>query len=415
MIRGEFDGILNRMQSLGGKWGPRLRAEDFLYFLSFGLFLTTSILSTSFYYSWFMGKSYMWLQIGCVALLAAYELRCGGLKAQNWVALGITVALFAIAFWVSAGNLHRIVALMFLYIYCGRRIHLAKILGFTLNLSIFAVLAVVLGGYLGIIDNVVTAKGGRIREYLGFRYALYLPGILLNMTALWIWLRKDKVSLPGALIWALANWFVYYKTDSRISFALAVALIVAALAMRFFPRAVAKLHGLFGVMALAFVIFGAFSLIMTAVYDDTIPWMRDLNRMLESRLSLGKRSLVANGFTLLGQKIEWVGNGLDAFGNSSEKVYTYVDCLYVKILQRYGLLFSLTTVVLATWAMLRLWKRREYHLVLILASVAAHCVLDDLSFALHYNTFWLALGTVLLNPGALTWPGSGKVLLPKQK
>ena len=73
---------------------------------------------------------------------------------------------------------------MFLYIYCGRRIHFAKIAGFTLNLSIATVLVVVLSGYLGIIDNVVTAKNGRIREYLGFRYALYLPGILLNMTAL---------------------------------------------------------------------------------------------------------------------------------------------------------------------------------------------------------------------------------------
>ena len=407
--------ILNEMCGFRCKWKERLLAEDFLYFLSFGLFLVTSILSTSFYYSWFMGKPYMWLQILCVAMLAGYELRRGGFRAQQWVGFGISVALFLIAFWVSAGNLHRIVALMFLYIYCGRRIHFARIAGFTLNLSIVTVLVVVLSGYLGIIDNVVTAKGSRVREFLGFRYALYLPGILLNMTALWIYLRKDKVSISGSLVWALANWFVFYKTDSRISFVLGELLLVAALLMRFLPKVVEKLHSLFGVLAWSFVIFGGFSLIMTAVYDDTIPWMRELNGMLESRLSLGKRSLVENGFTLLGQKIEWVGNGLDAFGNSSQKIYTYVDCLYVKILQRYGLIFTLAMVVLMTWAMIRLWKRREYHIVLILASVAAHCVLDDLSFALHYNTFWLAMGTVLLNPGALPWEGYGPRLAPKVK
>ena len=88
--------------------------------------------------------------------------------------------------------------------------------------------------------------------------------------------------------------------------------------------------------------------------------------------------------------------GLDGFGNSVVGTYSYVDCLYVKILQRYGLLFTLALVVLMTWAMIRLWKRREYYIVLILASVAAHCVLDDLSFTVHYNTFWLALGAVLL-------------------
>ena len=56
--------------------------------------------------------------------------------------------------------------------------------------------------------------------------------------------------------------------------------------------------------------------------------------MLESRLSLGKKSLERDGVTFFSRHISWVGNGLDAFGNSSNKVYTYVDCLYVKILQR---------------------------------------------------------------------------------
>jgi hypothetical protein len=33
--------------------------------------------------------------------------------------------------------------------------------------------------------------------------------------------------------------------------------------------------------------------------------------------------------------------------------------------------------------------------------VAVHCILDDLSFALHYNTFWIAMGMALLNPNTL--------------
>lgn len=406
---------MNKTQRFPDRWKERLLAEDFLYFLSFGLFLASSILSTSFYYRYFIGKPYMWLQIACFFLLAAYELRNGGFSAQQWVGFGISAAMFLIALRVSEGNLHRLVAMMFLYIYCGRRIPFAKQAKFALDVSVVVVLVVVFSGYLGIIDNVVTAKGSRVREFLGFRYALYLPGILLNMTALWVYLRKEQVSVWGAGVWAVVNWFVYYKTDSRISFVLAELLLAAALFMRFFPGAVAKLHGLFGVLTGFFVIFGGFSLGMTAVYDDTIHWMRTLNSMLESRLRLGKRSLVDNGVTLLGQKIEWIGNGLDAFGNSSNAIYTYVDCLYVKILQRYGVIFTIALVVLATWAMIRLWKRREYHILLIMASVAVHCVLDDLSFALHYNTFWLAMGMALLNPEGLNWPGYALRLDPRQK
>ena len=390
-----------------------MTAGDKLYFLSFGLFMVTSILSTSFYYRYFIGYTYTWIQVACAVLLIAHEFRSGNWRDTDWKQLAATAVMFGLAFHNSIGNLTRLVAFMFLYIYGARNIPFAKIVRFALNASIITVCVIVFSGYLGNIENVAVAKSGRVREYLGFRYALFLPGILLNMTGLWIYLKKDTVSVSGSLVWALANWFVYYKTDSRISFVIAEVLLVAALAMRFLPKWLDKLQPLWATMAASFFLLGAFSLVMTLVYDSTIPWMRKLNSMLESRLSLGHRSVEEYGFTFFGQDIEWVGNGLDAFGNSASGIYTYVDCMYVKILQRYGILFTLLLVVLLCWSMYRMWKRREYHILLISASVAAHCVLDDLSFALHYNTFWLALGVVLLNPAMLNWNGKTTQINPQ--
>lgn len=392
-----------------------LTAGDRLYFWSFGLFMVTSILSTSFYYRYFIGYPYMWMQMICAVLLVGYEVRSGewnDWRGIDWKPLGAIAVMFALALYNSIGNLTRLVAFMFLYIYSARNIPFAKIVRFTLKVSIITVSVIVFSGYLGIIENVVAAKGGRIREYLGFRYALFLPGILLNMTGLWIYLRKDTITVPGALVWAVINWFVYYKTDSRISFVIAEVLLIAALAMRFLPKWVDKLKPIWFVMSTSFFLFGAFSLVMTLAYDSTIPWMRKLNSMLESRLKLGHNSVEQYGFTFFGQDIEWIGNGLDAFGNAVTGTYTYVDCMYVKILQRYGILFTLLLVVLLSWSMYRLYKRKEYHLLLISASVAAHCVLDDLSFALHYNTFWIALGVVLLNPVMLNWNGKTTQINP---
>lgn len=380
-------------------------AGDKLFFISYGLFLITSILSTSFYYKYFMGRPYMWLQILCVVLLAAYEYCGNGLRNQNWKAMAVCAALFLITFRVSHASTQRQTVLMFAYIYCARNIPFAKIARFTLDVSIALVLCIVVTSYFGLVENIAAFKSGRIREYMGFRYALYLPGQLLNMTALWIYLKKDKITVPGALVWAVANWIVYYQTDSRISFAIAEALLAAALFMRFFPKVVDKLKPLWWLAASSFIVCAAFSLIMTVVYDNSLPWMRKLNSMLESRLRLGHTSLMEHGVTFFGQEIEWLGNGLDAFGNSVVGTYSYVDCLYVKILQRYGILFMIALVVLMCWSMYRLYKRREYHILLISATVAAHCVLDDLSFTLHYNTFWLAMGAVLLNQSMLNWDG----------
>lgn len=388
---------------------------DKLYFFSFGLFLIISILSTSFYYRLFQGRPHMWMQIMCVALLVCYEFMNGGFRDQDWKSLVVCLALFIITFRVSHASVHRQSVLMFAFIYCARRIPFAKIAQFTLNVSIVMVCFIVLSGYFGIIDNIAAFKSGRVREYLGFRYALNLPGLLLNMTALWIYLKKDRISIPGALWWGIINWVVFHLTDSRISFVIAEALLVAALFMRFFPKIVEKIKPLWWLAVSSFGICGAFSLIMTMVYDHSQPWMRKLNSILESRLRLGNHSLAEHGITWFGKEIEWLGNGLDAFGQSVTGAYTYVDCLYIKILQRYGIVFTVALAVLLCWSMYKLYKRREYHILLISATVAVHCVLDDLSFTMHYNTFWIALGLVLISPTMLNWNGqTTQVSLPEE-
>lgn len=378
----------------------RFSLDDGLYFVSYGLFLLTSLLSTSFYYRLFIGYPYSWIQVVCLALLIFREYRIGSAR-QNWTALAVLTFMAVLSLRFTIGNLTRLVPLMFFYIYGARNIHFVRIARFSFLTSAAVVCLVVFSGYLGIIDNVVVAKGVRVREYLGFRYALYLPGILLNMIALWIYLRQDRLPVSGVLFWTAANTFVYLRTDSRISFVLAEGLLVAGLLLRFVPWVKKGLHWLWCSLTASYVLSAAFSYVFTAIYDGTVPWMRRLNSSLESRLSLGKRSLEDYGFGFLGKHISWIGNGLDAFGNSTDGSYTYVDCFYVKILQRYGALFTASLMGLLTWSMVRLWKQKEYLLLLICASVAFHCILDDLSFALHYNTFWIAMGMAILNPNAL--------------
>jgi hypothetical protein len=378
----------------------RFALEDVLYFGSYGLFLITSLLSSSFYYRWFIGYPYTWIQIACLAMLVFREYRMGAAK-QNWIALAVLTAMAILSLQSTIGNLTRLVPLMFFYIYGARNIHFMRIARFSLWATTVVVCLVVFSGYIGVIDNVVVAKGVRIREYLGFRYALYLPGILLNMTALWVYLRQDDLPVSGALIWTAVNAFAYQRTNSRISFILAEGILVAALLLRFFPKLKERFHRPMCCLTGSFMLSAAAAYVFTGIYNGDIPWMRRLNSMLESRLRLGKRSLEDHGVRLFGQNISWVGYGLDAYGNSVDETYTYVDCFYVKALQRYGALFTVGLLSLLTWSMVQLWKQKHYLLLLICAGVAVHCILDDLSFTLHYNTFWIAMGMAILNPNAL--------------
>ena len=168
----------------------RLKSQltgDILYFISFGLFLVSSILSTSFFYKHFLGTPYSHLQMLCMGLLLVYEILSNRGR-QNWIGLAVCAALFAITKRVSVEGTQQQVVMMFAYIYCARNIPFAKIARFTLNVSIVTVLGVVLSSYFGLVQNIAASKNGRVRDDLGFRYALFLPGILLNMTALWVYI-----------------------------------------------------------------------------------------------------------------------------------------------------------------------------------------------------------------------------------
>ena len=100
----------------------RFSLEDGLYFGSYGLFLITSLLSTSFYYRYFIGYPYSWLQVVCLAMLIFREYRMGGHE-QNWIALAVLMVMAALSLQFTIGNLTRLVPLMFFYIYGARNLH----------------------------------------------------------------------------------------------------------------------------------------------------------------------------------------------------------------------------------------------------------------------------------------------------
>ncbi len=384
---------------------PRL--DEILFFLAYGLFLFFTVLSTSLYYRLFHGRPFQVMYLVCVALLFLQELHYARDSRRELVGAVILVFLFAIPFLVAEGALQRSVSCIFLFAFSARRVEFRKIARFTLHYTGALVLFIIFSSKIGWIENYTAYQAGRVREYMGFRYALFPAAHLLNLISLWIYLHKDRLPVWGAAVWGALVYWVYRKTDSRTSAFIAFFLLAAAVILRLFPHLFDKLRLARGAMAGSFLLGAGVSIYLTAVFDRSVPWMAKLDSALANRLRLGNASLATHGVRPFGQTLEWVGNGLDAFGQQSEGVYDYVDCLYVKMLQNYGPIFLVLFLLLVTFALIRCSKRRDAHILLIMATVAAHCMLDDLSIYLYYNTFWLALGAVLLNPAAL-YPAYGR-------
>ena len=151
-------------------------------------------------------------------------------------------------------------------------------------------------------------------------------------------------------------------------------------------------------MVLSFIISAGVSFSLTVHYQPSVSWMNSLNRILGSRLSLGRESLELIGIKPLGiEGINWIGNGLNMYGEKSTDTYLYVDSYYIQIAQRFGYVFLTLIMVFLTIACFKAYKNRDMYLLCIFSILAIHFIIDNLYMYLQYNTFWLIAGMLVFS------------------
>ncbi len=115
--------------------------------------------------------------------------------------------------------------------------------------------------------------------------------------------------------------------------------------------------------------------------------------MLQGFLRLGKDAIETYGISLLGQRVDLVGNGLTSTGEWVRiGQYNYIDCLYVQLLVRYGVLFSSIILALLTVVNYSAWHKCDFQLLMCQLVIALHCVVDDMSLWIYFNPFMILIG-----------------------
>ncbi len=392
-VQGELSAAPTLEQRLQSWCNP-----DTLFFLAYGIFLVARILSTTFFYSYYMGTPEKYIRYAWIGLLAIRELLKRDLDWRG-LAWGAIFAVFAVMTKHFTGTFA--VAYILIFVFCARNVELERIARFTVYVMSAVLVVVVICSLACVIDNYVYTSSTRVRYCLGFRYSLYAPAFLFNITGLYLYVERDRLRWWNLLLLLVANTGLFIQSQSRLSYVLSVVLLVVFALYRYRPALIAERHRLFERLVWSFVICFVVCCLLTAIYTREIGWMKELNTLLGNRLKLGHNSLLENGVPLFGQVLEQIGHGLDAFGDTAVGQYNYVDCYYIKILQRYGILFTAFWLGVLTWTMYRLWRLRDYMLMLCMVMVAMHCAIDDLQLNLYYNTFWLTTAVLVRRPQAL--------------
>lgn len=369
---------------------PKLNTTELLFAISLSLYLFVGILSTTFYFKYFAGTLHKGILLLCIFILLMKEVLDHKVKKAELFFVCLCGLMCCILFF-SLGVMNDLICLFF-FIYSARDVNFKKICSIALWVSMFTLFFVILSAKIGLIPNYVGSRANGIeREYLGFLYALYPASIVFNCIILYLY-KNNKYKIKDIAFLVSISLYVFQKTNSRLTFFLGILLIIVlSLEKKFqfiFENKIIKL-----LMISSFVLCAVFSIYLTLIYSPSDEKLSAINLFFGNRLSIGQTSILRYGFSIWGNpNIEWIGNGLTFDGQKAVGTYLWVDCLYLQLFQRYGIVFLVAVLFLLTLLSIGAERMNDNKMLIILVFIAFHCMIDDLSMYLFYNTFWLASG-----------------------
>ena len=366
--------------------------------VALGIFLTVSILNVTFYARYMPGTVYKLAIAFSIFLLFVKEMFKRKYDYRALIGLFATILIYFIVGKMTALSSELSVSILF--IYALRDVPFKKVAQTSLVVSTCLLFFIIVSAKVGIITNYIEVSGSRVRSYLGFRYALFPSMLLMDIVAIVFYLKQNKIQYWKWLLLSLSVYWVYDQTDSRLTFFSSCILLACSLLIKWFPELLSKLGYVFKAFKLTFIVNAIISFWVSFTYlNSGYSFINDLlfkvNHMLGGRLYLANKSLNLYGFGLLGRPVEWYGNGLTVEGIRNYQTYLYVGNLYVQILQRFGLLILGLMLSVLTLTLSKVIKKRQWVLAFILIMMSFHSMIDDLNFYLHYNIFWILVGTLI--------------------
>ncbi|MBR2695964.1 MAG: hypothetical protein IKE48_00470 [Parasporobacterium sp.] len=379
----------------------KVAESHILFYISFGIFLTMTLLRNTFFYQYFMGITYKAGLAVCVLLLLVNELIFGRMTKRGYISIIVCTVLCGLFFLIPVTQ-YKVMAATVLYIIAARKIPFTNIARFAAILSAVFLVIVVLSSYVGIIENYVgTRTDGTTRRYIGFLYSLYPATIIMNITLLVMYWRKNKILWREILILLFANVWIYIETGARLSFIISVVALALSALLKWKPDFFVRKKNLTFILALAFIICAIISVLVTVYYNGYIYWHWKINKILSSRLMLQQEALFKYGVSIFGQDIGSNGNGLDPFGENPALLterYFYVDNEYIRWMTSYGIIFFVVVMGILTWFCIKCRKYdKQGYLLIIFVLLAIHCTIQDSFLYVYFNTFLLAIGSVLIS------------------
>lgn len=373
--------------------------SDWLFYIAFVLYWSLSIVWTSMAMPFLTARGYILGMAMVMALLLFREAICfvAVRKYNRWDYAGL--AIVVLLGYIVNRNESATIAVGYLLIFASREMDYKKVLRLAIVNTIVGIFCIYFLAMRGYIAYATWREGEYLRHAFGFTYPLVIPAYLLNIGIMTFVIREEKITTVQILFLTVFTFLTYRWCKAELSSGLMVMVLIAMVVVKKWPIILHSQEAFWKwtdrMTVCVYPLFLVISCALTSNYDSSIQWMNKLDYWTGGRLRLPYEALHNYDIKLWGQEIQFVGAGLDNFGNKVEGNYNYVDNAYINLLLRYGVIFCVIALILLV---LTMNYCRIHHLRILLwmfALMAVHGLFEDKVQTVYFNSLLLIIGQAI--------------------
>ena len=304
------------------------------------------------------------------------------------------IAILFLMVWYRTGK--DVILDTLLLIIGSRGISFQKIIKVYEITVIVLLLVTIAASLTGFTENLVYyQEGRRPRVSFGIVYPTDFSAHVFYVILGYGYLRKDKIKYMEIAGILLVGAAVYLFCDARVN---TVCILFAGAVLSYLTfknRSAEKKNSRYimkgywsGILAMSAVLCAGFMIVSTILYSSENRILALLNRVINSRLTFGKKGIDLFGFSLFGKYIPMIGNG----GTTKESAnYFVLDCSYITIALEYGLLILGAVLIMYCMIGFRARLERDWVFLWILSIAAVQCMIEHHMIDISYNPFLWAL------------------------
>lgn len=266
----------------------------------------------------------------------------------------------------------------------AKDISFRKIVKIFFYIELPLLLITIISSQIGIIQDLVYYRSDHntYRHSFGVVYPTDFVAHVFFLCLAYMYIKGRDVKWYQIVIISLIAIITYYLCDTRLDSICIAMLCLLGLQYKFnlikYKNIIIKYGLIF-----SFLICEVISIYMTINYDPSNDIHFNVNDMLSGRLRIGNMMYNDYGVKMFGQYIEDHGWGGSLTFNYD--VYNYIDCSYLRILLKYGLVISILITIINIIISIKFYKTKNYDLLLVSLLIAINSIVAQHYIDFSYN------------------------------